>query len=123
MHRLLTSILPRGAALVSIAIAVSALAGWALGVDALKSVMPREAPVEANTAVGIALAAGALWAMLASATPQRRDVFVAATVFVLGLVTLSQYVFELDFAIDELLFTDASDLPGNIPGRMSPYSA
>jgi signal transduction histidine kinase len=48
---------------------------------------------------------------------------VAAAVLLLGLLTLAQYVFDLDFAVDELLFADTSDLPGRIPGRMSPYSA
>ena len=123
MHRLLTNVLPRTAALLAIAIAVSALCGWALGIDALKSIVPREAPLEANTAVGLLLAGGALWMVLSEALPRRRDAFVAMTVLLLGLLTLAQYVFDLDFAIDELLFADATELPGKIPGRMSPYSA
>src|SRR6185503_3966867 len=39
------------------------------------------------------------------------------------LATLSQYVFDVDFGIDEILFRDLSALPASAPGRMSPYSA
>jgi hypothetical protein len=123
MHPALTSTLPRVAALGAIAIAVTALAGWALGITALKSLIPREAPVEPNTALAIALAAAALWRLVGSTPGRRRDLIVGGAVLLLGLLTLAQYVFDLDFAIDELLFADTSDLPGKIPGRMSPYSA
>jgi signal transduction histidine kinase len=123
MHRLLTDVLPRAAALLAVAIAVCALSGWALHVDVLKSIVPREAPLEANTAVGLLLAGGALWMLLTEERPRRRDVFVAIAVLLLGLLTLAQHVFDLDFAIDELLFADITDLPGKVPGRMSPYSA
>jgi signal transduction histidine kinase len=124
MVRALNSILPRVAAAITIAIALSALAGWTFGVTALKSVFPHEAPVEANTALGLILAGGALWRLPRSSPTVRRDTqVIAAAVLLLGLVTLAQYVFDLDFAIDELFFQDTSDVPGGIPGRMSPYSA
>jgi signal transduction histidine kinase len=123
MPRALTSALTQAAALGAIAIAVASLAGWAFDIDVLKSVIPREAPVEPNTAVAIALAGGLLWNTAAGDSAGRRDLFVAATVLLLGVVTLAQYAFDLDFAIDELLFADTSDAPGRIPGRMSPYSA
>ena len=47
----------------------------------------------------------------------------AGAVLLLGLATLGQHVFDLDFHIDELFFRDITDVPGSIPGRMSPYSA
>jgi signal transduction histidine kinase len=124
MDRALNSILPRTAAAITIAIALSALAGWTFGVTALKSVFPHEAPIEANTALGLILAGGALWRVPRGSPSARRDAQVmAGAVLLLGLATLAQYVFDLDFAIDELFFQDTSDVPGGIPGRMSPYSA
>ena len=47
----------------------------------------------------------------------------AGAVLLLGLATLGQYVLDVDFGIDELLFRDIGALPGSAPGRMSPYSA
>ena len=124
MHRALTSIFPTIAAAVSVAIALSALAGWTFGVIELKSVLPQEAPLEANAALGLALAGGALWLLPGASPSRRRDAqIMAAAVLLLGLVTLAQYVFHLDFAIDELFFRDTADVPGRLPGRMSPYSA
>ncbi|HUP94929.1 MAG TPA: ATP-binding protein [Burkholderiales bacterium] len=91
---------------------------------ALKSVLPREAPIEANSALALLLAAGALWQVGGAYTAARRSAQVmAGAVLLLGLATLSQSVFDVDFGIDELLFRDFSALPGSAPGRMSPYSA
>ena len=90
----------------------------------LKSVLPREAPIEANSALALMLAAGALWQVGSACTAVRRGAQVmAAAVLLLGLATLSQYVLDVDFGIDELLFRDIGALPGSDPGRMSPYSA
>lgn len=119
-----TSILPRLAVIFTVAIGLCALAGWALGVPPLKSVLPREAPVEANTAVALLLAAGALWRHQDSpSSPRPEAQFMGLAVLLLGLVTLAQHVFEVDLRIDELFFRDTTDLPGIVPGRMSPYSA
>jgi signal transduction histidine kinase len=124
MNRALTIILPRAAAAIAVVIALASLAGWMLGVSALKSVLPQEAPLEPNTAIGLILAGCALWRVHGSTSSHRRDAWVmSAAVLLLGLVTLAQYVFDLDFAIDELFFRDTADVPGRVPGRMSPYSA
>ena len=91
---------------------------------ALKSVLPREAPIEANSALALLLAAGALWQVGGAHESVRRSAQVmAGTVLLLGLATLSQHIFDVDFGIDELLFRDIGALPGSAPGRMSPYSA
>src|SRR5688500_2855427 len=124
MHRALTSTLPRIAAALSIAIALAALAGWTFDITALKSVLPQEAPLEANAALALALAGGALWRVRGDSPSNRRDAqFMAGAVLLLGLVTLAQSVFHLQLAIDELFFGDPVDVPGRVPGRMSPYSA
>jgi hypothetical protein len=124
MTRALTPMVPRAAAAITIVIALCALAGWTFDVTALKSVLPQEAPLDANAALGLILAGGALWRLPANSPSARRDAQVmAGAVLLLGVVTLAQHVFELNFGIDELFFRDTSDVPGSIPGRMSPYSA
>ncbi len=100
------------------------MAGWSFNAATLRSILPREAPIEPNSALALLLAGAALLRFAGASAAVRRDAqLMAAAVLVLGLATLSQYVFELDFGIDELLFRDIGALPGSIPGRMSPYSA
>src|SRR5688572_25517297 len=99
--------IPRLGAAVAIAIGLCALAGWWFNLPALKSVLPREAPIEPNSALALLLAGAALWRASGALTAVRRDVQVmAGAVLLLGLATLVQYVFDVDFGIDELLFRD-----------------
>ncbi|HYH42830.1 MAG TPA: histidine kinase dimerization/phospho-acceptor domain-containing protein, partial [Burkholderiales bacterium] len=118
-----TPVLPRVAVVSTVAIALCALAGWAFGISSLKSVLPREAPVEPNTAFALLLAAGALWRLAGSTRKRTGAQLMAVAVLLVGLVTLAQHVFDTDFRIDELFFRDTTDVPGSVPGRMSPYSA
>ena len=120
----MASLLPRFAAVCTVAIGMCALGGWALGMPALKSLWPQEAPVEANAAVALLLAGAALYR--SSRAPGSRDAYakyMAAAVLVIGLATLAQHVFDVDLQIDELLFRDTNVVPGSAPGRMSPYTA
>ena len=120
----MASLLPRFAALCTIAIGVAALSGWALGLPALKSLLPQEAPIEANAAVALLLAGAALLTVSrepAVQGPYAR--YMAAAVLLIGLVTLSQHIFDVDLNVDELLFRDTTEVPGSAPGRMSPYSS
>jgi signal transduction histidine kinase len=124
VRRANASLLPRAAAALTIAIGLCALAGWTFGIPTLKSLLPQEAPLEANTAIALLLAAGSLWRLSADNPPAGRDAqIMAAAALLLGLATLGQHVFDLDFNIDELFFRDTSYVPGKAPGRMSPYSA
>ncbi len=123
-NRTLKSVLPRLAAAITIAIGLCAISGWIFGAALLKSVLPQEAPIESNTALALLLASGALWRLSDHPQSGARDAqIMAAAVLLLGLATLGQYVFDLNFEIDELFFRDITDVPGSVPGRMSPYSA
>lgn len=90
---------------------------------ALKSLLPQEAPVEANAAVALLLAGVALFRSSREPAKDAYARYVAAAVLAIGLATLAQHAFDLDLEIDELLFRDTSVVPGSAPGRMSPYSA
>ena len=98
------------------------LAGWAFEVGALKSVLPGLSSMKANTALGLVLAGVALWLWADEYAPprQRRAGLVCAgLVTLIGLLTLSQYVFGIDFGIDQWLFRDVSaTVTTSHPGRM-----
>src|ERR1700754_3756980 len=107
MSQKLSPLVPRIACIVTIAIALCALAGWTFGVTGLKSVLPQEAPIEANTAIALLLSAGALLRLAPDPRRDRHDAqSMAAAVLLLGLATLAQHVFGVDFDLDELFFRD-----------------
>ena len=115
----------RGAGAAVVVIACSALLGWALDIDLLKSVVPGHAEMKANTAVGLLLSGLAL---LASTFPHPNAptavTLLSGAVLVLGLATLAQYATGADLGLDTLLFDDPRALAlGRPPGRMSQISA
>lgn len=113
--------LARAAAWLAIAMGGLVLAGWALPLDALKSVVPGSGPMKANAALALAAAGMALWLLTgAGALPRLVGRSLAIGVAVLGGVTLLQYLGGVDFGIDELLFRDPAPVQ---PGRMSPFTA
>jgi len=117
--------LARLAATLAALLGLLVLAGWALGIGALKSVVSGAVEMKANTAVGLVLAGVALFISACRSLPIWEFVSrtMALIVAALGLVTLSQYVFHRQLGIDELLFRDMANAFNAIPGRMSPYSA
>jgi PAS domain S-box-containing protein len=106
-------------------IGMSGLMGWVLGIPWLKSVLSDAVEMKANTAIGLILAAGALCAPVTGGSPAWRAAAqtLGWAVMLLGLATLSQYLFGWQLGIDEFLFLDAANAYNRVPGRMSPYSA
>ena len=102
------------------------LAGWAFNIDLLKSVMPDWATMKPNTAIGFVLCGMALGLSDYSRIPFLRWIaFTAAALLIaLGAATLAEYLFGLNFAIDEIVFRDPSQQVGDsLPARMSPLAA
>jgi len=108
---------------------VLALAGWALDIPLLKSVLPGFVTMKANTAAAFILSGLALlllsrptrtggkWARLAGQA-------CAGLVSLLGLLTLAEYAFHWDLGIDQLLFDEAAGaVQTTYPGRMAPNTA
>ncbi|MDL2337478.1 MAG: hypothetical protein QFE16_06525 [Pseudomonadota bacterium] len=96
------------------------LAGWALKIEALKSVLPGLATMKVNTALGFVLAGIAL------ALRQRDGLRLgcAAATIVLGGLSLAQDVTGADYGIDQLLFREAPGAAQVVaPGRMSVITA
>jgi len=117
--------LPRLAAALTAVLGVAVLAGWALDLRWLKSVLPGAVEMKANTAAGLLLAGGALFILPGrpSRSMQWFGQALALVTTVLGLATLGEYLFGWQLHIDELLFRDIGNAYNLIRGRMSPYSA
>jgi len=101
------------------------LVGWAINVDVLKSIMPTWVTMKANTGLGMMLCGIALGLTGVKGRAARLIALSSAGILlVLGAATLVEYLFGMDFAIDEMLFRDISIPIGNsLPARMSPLTA
>src|SRR5260370_30793992 len=104
-----------------------ALMGWLLDVEALKRIILGAEPVKPNMAVGFLLCAIA-FALLSSRTKtqakRRWSRAIAATVILLGALTLGEHFFGWDIPIEQWLIGNASGLSDTLhPGRMSSASA
>ena len=110
---------------VTIAVGGVVLLGWCFNIPALKSILPGFVSMKANTAIGFILAGVALlllaWAPSSPSAPLRWLARAcAATVVLLGLLTLCQYLFGLNFGIDQLFFHEpAGTVDTFFPGRMA----
>jgi hypothetical protein len=122
----------RSASLVSIALGVLVLVGWALGIGVLESSFPGLAPMKPFTAISFIFLGCALllrlprFALTRGKGLSRHTLAQACALFpfLVGLVTLSEYAFDLKAGIDELLFREAvraANVP--FPGRMSHVTA
>ncbi len=117
-----------GAALLAAAIGVAVLAGWALDIAPLKSILPNHVTMKANTALAFVLSGAALWLLggfrpgLPHAVPAGRTC--AALAGLLGVATLCEYGVGLDLGIDQILFREAANaVDTSAPGRMAPNTA
>ena len=110
-----------------IAIGCLVLLGWILDIVILKSVFPGLVTMKANTALAFVLAGVSLWLLQPDSTEQsarRIAQACALAVALLGLLTLSEYLFGWDLNIDQLLFRDPQTDPEiSNPGRMAPATA
>ena len=89
--------------------------------------MPSHVAMNANTAVGLALASLALWLLAGPATPrwrQRVAFGCALAVAALGAATLTEYLLGTGLGIDELLGRESRvEINTLNPGRMAPETA
>lgn len=111
-----------GALLIGLGIAV--LVGWAFDIGWLKSLRPAWEAMKANTATAFLFSGISLLAFrFAGESPHARWAAILAAIVTLsiGSLSLAEYVFRVDFGIDQLL---VHDRPGPLPpGRMAPITA
>jgi len=97
------------------------LLGWYLHEPALIQVNPAFVPMQYNTALGFALGGLALLFLVMACN--RAAVVLGSLVFLVGILTLVQYIFGVDLHIDQLLMTHYIDVETSHPGRMAPNTA
>lgn len=99
------------------------LVGWWFDIGRVTSLSPRFVSMKANTALAFVLAGAALWLLRAespNAWNRRIAQVCASIVALIGLLTLSEYLFGWDLRIDQLLAMEHEvPTPFLIPGRMA----
>jgi signal transduction histidine kinase len=106
----------------AIFIGVLVLVGWLLDVGTFRSIVPGWPSMKPNAATATLLAGVAVW--LLRPAPQRTDRVLlgrsfAVGVALIGVLTLSEYVFGWDLGIDQLLFREEVGAIGTShPARM-----
>ncbi|WP_224095907.1 EAL domain-containing protein [Nostoc sp. MS1] len=101
--------------------------GWIKDISFLKSILPGWVAMKANTAICLILGGISLWlwhwqpkTVIKRCTAQ----VCAVVVSLIGLMTLLQYAFNLDFGIDQFFFQTRIDPLGDAaPGRMAVHTA
>lgn len=103
-----------------------AFIGWIFDIDILKSVLPGTVSMKANTALCFMMAGISLWLGVTAGSTRTHRLQQACGIIVslIGLLTLSQYLFGWNCGIDQLLFKDPiNDGFTLFPGRMAPNTA
>jgi PAS domain S-box-containing protein len=115
-----------GAAVVTVCLAATVLAGWLGRVPLLISVLPGTVSMKPTTAVCLLALGVAVWCSRDGRSPRCRRVGAGAAVLVgfLAAVVLVEYLARIDLGLDLLLFGDdpAVALSAH-PGRMAPNTA
>lgn len=103
------------------AIGLVVIVGWLLRIDLLMSVAPGLATMKFNTALCFFLSGISLYLSdVNRPSAQRRIGFgCAATVLIISILTLAQYVGSWNIGIDELIVADSATPAESWPGRMS----
>jgi len=116
----------RAAGGIVVAIGFLVLVGWLFDVPAFKSILPGLSTMKANTALAFMLAGSSLWLASTRGENERIDLLAdacAALTSVIGLLTLSEYMFGRNLGIDQFLFKDTLTPESAHPGRMSLVTA
>ena len=121
------AVLPRVPVAASIfvgAIGVVTLLGWITGAHVLTELVPDQPRMVATAAIALILLSGSLWLVRdrrgCSDEARAWSRFLAQLAALIGLLTLAEYIFNVDLGIDGL-FEDNSG--GLYPGRMAPHVA
>ncbi|MEO8035062.1 MAG: hypothetical protein ABI837_11575, partial [Acidobacteriota bacterium] len=117
----------QGAVIAVAGLACLVLLGWVFHVRFLMSVVPGLVSMKVNTALGLAVAAISLGLLLPGQCRGwrgRAARLLASSVLLLGVLSLSQYLFAVNLGIDEWLIWDTEGSVGtSSPGRMAPMTA
>jgi PAS domain S-box-containing protein len=123
--------LPIAASIIVIVIGCLVVIGWLFNLTFLQQILPESPKMTANTAVAFIMAGFSLrqYNMSSSSAGVRQGqrwlaLILAISVTLLALLTLSEYLFNWDLGLDQLLFEDRTAVvETDIPGRPSPHTA
>lgn len=121
----------KGASIIIALGGVMVLIGWVFNIPLLKSVHPSLVAMKANTALNFLLIGISLWLLQEKKPTQSPNRFTrriaqvcACLVTLIGLLSLSEYLFGWNLGIDQLLFKEPLGAVGTShPGRMAPNTA
>lgn len=106
------------------------LTGWALHLPLLKTILPGQVAIKANTALCFVLMGVAFWMGREEGLSRSRlrvgvSIILAVFVSIVGVVSFLEYWYGWNPGIDQLLFIPGpDDVPGSVrPGLMSPLAA
>lgn len=119
-------IIPRICAGLTFAIGATALYGWIAQIPELRSILPNQVIIIPNTAVGLCVMSVALWLLASTPVSRwRRQVgnTLAGFCILLGSLTMLEYLFPVDFGIDNILNLSTPNDGSTIQGRMAFYTA
>jgi signal transduction histidine kinase/CheY-like chemotaxis protein len=105
---------------------LAVLWGWAFHIEWLKSVVPGFVTMKVNTALSVGFCAASLWLQVRGRSDRMRRFgrVLAFFITLITVATLFEYVFIVDFGIDQFLFGDTLHSVGtHAPGRMAPATA
>ncbi len=95
--------------------------GWHINEARLIQVLPQFAPMQYNTALCFALSGiGFFFLILQRSLP---SLLCGGLIFIIGFSTLAQYIFQMNFGIDNFLMDHTITTKTSHPGRMAPNTA
>lgn len=113
--------LPAFAGLFSMIMGSIVLIGWLINSSALVQILPVWAPMQFNTALGFLLLGCSFYTKYQQ--KKRLSLFLAGLTFLLGSLSLSQYLGGWNLGLDELFWQHPITTRTSHPGRMSPMTA
>ncbi len=111
--------LTQTASIISILVGCLVLIGWQFDIGILKAgLSPNLTTMKVNTALCFLLSGVSLWLQQGKRIKRRIAQVCALAVVLIGLLTVSQYLFGWNLGIDQLLSRDLPDVKIISPGRM-----
>ena len=114
----------RAGAIFLILLGTTVLCGWFFDLAFLKSVLPGQIIMKANTAIGFICCGFAVNLLLRSKSSGKLRypaTFISLITVLIGFSTLTEYLIHRDLKVDQLFFADHADLV--YPGRISHVTA
>ncbi|MBP7470272.1 MAG: hypothetical protein KA782_04185, partial [Flavobacterium sp.] len=107
-----------------IILALLVIAGWVFDIATFRTVFPGFVPMKINTAVCF-LISGMIYLCRITGRWSPRCRFVSFLLFIFGLLSLSQNIFDINLGIDEFLMTDYDAIKMGLinPGHPSPATS